>query len=66
MNLITALIIYSGDMPEMRDRMLEAAQRIEIEQTNEQSVLCQETIRALLRIKQRQLRKAAKTPSVVK
>jgi len=50
-NLLTALAIYLGEVPELKTKMKEAAESIKYEQIRSDSFLCGETIRALRKMK---------------
>lgn len=53
MNLITALLIFTGEHTDLKDRMQEAANKIFAEDLKQQSILCSETITALKKMKKR-------------
>lgn len=49
MKLLTALIIVSGDIYDLPERMKEAAETFQIEARVQAPMLCRETLRALER-----------------
>lgn len=51
MNLLTALAIYFGEVPELRGQMKEAVKTIQFEKIRSDSMLCEETVRALKKLK---------------
>ena len=53
MKLLTAILILSGQYPELSERMNEAVKKIKLEQIRSDHFLCKETVKALLKRKVR-------------
>lgn len=49
--LLMALLIYTGEYPALAERMREAKKRIQLEDLKVNSILCEETVKRLIRMK---------------
>lgn len=57
MNLLTAIAIYFGEVPDLYGRMQEAAETLKYEEIRSDSMLSQECVKALRKMKRKKERR---------